>query len=264
MKRFAAFAPVVAFLTLSTFACADSISWDYTSSYLTKSPDGYYSQADWAPWSTGYMSGDTFTAFNHFGYPVTNLAVWSQATSYDDYGHAWKNTGSSPITLDLGYLSEIDLHVKAQLEAGQTGIMLGGTTRNTVIRWTAPTAGLYAVSAAFSKQDMWPLAPIDVSVSNGGTGLFASILDGYSGSAASNYTDGYDGPAGTRNATYAGTVQLAQNDVLMFRCAAHPGDTALNWVGTSFSIIAIPEPTSIVLLAAGMLGLLAYAWRKRR
>ena len=37
-----------------------------------------------------------------------------------------------------------------------------------------------------------------------------------------------------------------------------------NGQGGTFSIDAIPEPPSVTLLAIGVFGLLAYAWRKRR
>ena len=34
--------------------------------------------------------------------------------------------------------------------------------------------------------------------------------------------------------------------------------------GAGMSTVAIPEPSTVVLLISGFLGLLAYAWRKRK
>jgi len=35
-------------------------------------------------------------------------------------------------------------------------------------------------------------------------------------------------------------------------------------MGGSFTIPPIPEPSTLLLLASGLVGLLCYAWRKRR
>ena len=44
------------------------------------------------------------------------------------------------------------------------------------------------------------------------------------------------------------------------------GYGTLNGVGHAFALLnyPVPEPLTLVLLAAGLFGLLAYAWRKRR
>ncbi len=34
--------------------------------------------------------------------------------------------------------------------------------------------------------------------------------------------------------------------------------------GAGMTTVAVPEPSTLALLAAGLAGLLAYAWRKRR
>jgi len=261
VKRFVAFAAVVAFLAIGSLACADTTSWDYASNFLAPSPDGSYSEAGWSPWSTGYISGGSFHSHNYFAHPdFASVGVWSDNRQYDAYGHTWKNTSSSPVTQSLGPCF-------AQLDPGKAGVMTGNTSGNAAIQWTAPAEGWYAVSALFTGASNWvETAHItNVSVSKGSTSLFAGMVDGYIGSAAAGYTDGFDGDTGTRSASYSGTSYLAMGDVLAFEVANGHNPFNLCWVGTALSVTTTtPEPSSIVLVASALVGLLAYAWRKRK
>ena len=45
---------------------------------------------------------------------------------------------------------------------------------------------------------------------------------------------------------------------------SHVGLSPLGGLMSAASVTAVPEPGTFALLAAGLLGLLAYTWRKRR
>ena len=267
MRRFVALSAVVVLLSSATLAHATF--FNYTSSFLTESSAGTYSQSAWSPWSTGYLSTG-MTTLNTFGYysvPITNLPVWDKDGTYDTYGHAWKNVGSSAIQVDAGG-GNFD-----QVEAGQTCMMSGNGNLATAIRWTAPTAGNYAISASFSYQGsnaaQW--GPVDVYIRHGnenagitvGNTLFSGTIDKYIGSLANNYADA-SSYGTTSKLTYSGSVALAAGETVDF-IANEEWLGRLNWAGVTATVTSVvPEPTTGVLLVIGLIGLLCYAWRKRK
>ena len=60
-------------------------------------------------------------------------------------------------------------------------------------------------------------------------------------------------PGSINTATQAGTLGTGQRDILL------DGTSGLETLKTT-----IPEPSTLALLAAGLAGLLCYAWRKRK
>jgi len=58
---------------------------------------------------------------------------------------------------------------------------------------------------------------------------------------------------------YDGVINLGDLDLLM----ANFGQSVPSGSGSDSSIATVPEPGTFALLAAGLLGLLAYAWKKR-
>ena len=48
----------------------------------------------------------------------------------------------------------------------------------------------------------------------------------------------------------------------LFSDISHPSQIGYNLMGDTWASAIVPEPSSLVLLATGLLGLLAYAWRK--
>jgi probable HAF family extracellular repeat protein len=74
----------------------------------------------------------------------------------------------------------------------------------------------------------------------------------------SNYNQSVGMNWGTGDFTGSGTVDINDLTIVL----AHYGQTAGTAIGGSFS--AVPEPGALVLSLAGLVGLLTYAWRKRR
>ena len=154
MRRFVALSAVVVLLSSATLAHATF--FDFTSSFLTESSAGNYSQSAWSPWTHGYLTGSTLTTFGYYSVPIANLDVWDANGTYDTYGHVCKNVGSAAIT-QTG---------TNQWEAGQTCMMNGTGTDGTDIRWTAPAAGTYHLSGLFTNQKIaW--VPTSITILQG-------------------------------------------------------------------------------------------------
>ena len=62
------------------------------------------------------------------------------------------------------------------------------------------------------------------------------------------------------DANYDGVVNGLDRDLWF----SHVGLPSLGGLMPAASVTAAPEPTTLSLIAAGLLGLLAYGWRKRR
>jgi hypothetical protein len=59
----------------------------------------------------------------------------------------------------------------------------------------------------------------------------------------------------------SGNTNGAATDV---SAESYPAANTITWVGDTVNFVPVPEPSTIALLASGLFGLLAYAWRKRK
>jgi hypothetical protein len=91
---------------------------------------------------------------------------------------------------------------------------------------------------------------------------------------AASYTL-YDGTQPNTTSMTLSTSDIAYQTVLgtvsnvsSYQVDINPGSLNTRWIGTAYVDIGpappVPEPGTLVLVATGLLGLLAYAWRKRR
>lgn len=149
-------------------------------------------------------------------------------------------------------------------ETGKTYQMAGQNGSAVSTLWIAPAAGQYLVTATFTN----PLESgheSDVAVRVGGPALsegntvWTSTLSGFVGKSVNNFSDAF----GTNpSATYSNTLTLSAGENLDF--FVYGNRFNYNVVGLAVTITAIPEPATCLMLATGVLGLLAYAWRGRK
>jgi hypothetical protein len=111
------------------------------------------------------------------------------------------------------------------------------------VRWTAPTARVIDISATFTDIRDVPgdFATAYVRVNGGG---FQSL-----------------GLANSTDISWSNTgMEVLAGDTIDFLAVG----ATVTMLQATISQTVVPEPSSMVLLAASLLGLLAYAWRKRR
>jgi hypothetical protein len=241
MKRLETLAAIVILLAVATTARAD---WQYARDYLATQNDSSVA------WQRGYLmgaEGETFTCYNTHEVAVADTLVgWHDASvGWDSYGNAVKNISGSDYDAAWG----------TYYKAGQATVMSGTGGPWAAVRWTAPTAGYYNVSANWTNQR------------TGGTDVTVTMRNNLTLNWLPNSTATLTEFAGTDSSVAAG--KFSYNNTLYFAAGQNldfvveSNSTLPQVAGLDARITAVPEPTAIVLFVSGMIGLLCYAWRKR-
>jgi hypothetical protein len=124
------------------------------------------------------------------------------------------------------------------------------TTRAAVLAWKSPIAGL--VNASFSVTDRNPANGDGVRY-----WLYKGGADGSAWLEKGSVANGGDSGTIVHN-----SISVSTGDMLYLRVDPNSNYYS-DLTGVTFSVSSVPEPGTLVLLGAGLAGLLCYAWRKR-
>jgi hypothetical protein len=250
---------VVFVLGLTGVVSADTTSWNYADQFSTTSNSG-------GPglWVSGYSDGTTLTPYATFGTAYEGAVAYWIGSQWESQGLITKNVTASPL----------DSTDEIYWEPGQAILRAGWSTGSkSVARWTAPADGTYYIYGHFTDQVFGGATQAmksSIQVQAAGSTVFqADNLWGFYGRAANNYSDRT--PNSNPEATYysATPISLTAGQNVDF---IHYGTDTLGTNQHNFGMdlristspISIPEPVSGIMISIGILGLLAYAWRRRR
>jgi hypothetical protein len=190
-------------------------------------------------------------AYGHAGTPGASFTAYSLAAASNLDGF---HVGLQGWSFEAATTPMLGINVSGSLiDDGNvslpTGVVLlhgqGTGPAASEVRWTAPEAGTYEVTAVFTGHQRNMLA--NVAVFDGSSSLYSSNLAGLG--ATASFTGVLDVLAG-------GTLTFAVN-----RDGPDPGGFAGNWTGLELTIAAVPEPGTGAMLLAGLAA--AAALRRR-
>ena len=219
----------------ATVAQAATITYDAATDFsITVNPNGV--------WSYGTRDASTASSFSKFnsgetmGAPAAGVYRWDNDGASDP-SICYNPTATNYTITEWGGWN---------CDAGELILNPSGATR-TGVRWTAPTDGQYAVSAAFAPSQEVNGAPNAYVYSGGASGDATLWQSTGTVTSAQSYS--------------SGAIALNAGDTIDFVI-----DSAVGAKTTSLSaqVTAVPEPSAIALLTLGLGGILAYAWRKQR
>jgi len=230
---------ILSFLGVGEKAQAAPILFDVAADFsATSNPNGAWRYG----WSTTTGSGfnlDTTQAV------VSSLNVWEGIPGSDGFGNPSIsfNPTVNPIVLS-GTSWEPDRVVFHPGRAGQ----------NAVIRWTAVAAGMIDIDVSFQGRDSVTGATTDVHVLHNISPLFSGLVTGF-------------GPGS--GPTFSDTLPVLPGDTIDFTVGWGVNETPLSDstqldARIEFTAAAVPEPTSVALLAVGSMGLIVLPWLRRR
>lgn len=213
-------------------ANADNIVADFSAS---NNPNGH--------WSYGYTPtlGGTFTPFTVSGLGCGGtIDVWTTSSGYPVVDH--NNSGTTQTCSGTVSVPTNVLGMHPDNSGGEA-----------VVRWTAPNSGTYSIQGLFEGLDFAYPTSTDVHI----------LLD--------SSTSLFSGSIGSFNIPLNFSVSQALNagDTIDF-IVGFGSDG--NYIGDSTGLAgtitgqsaAVPEPSTLALLATGVLGLLSGAHRRRQ
>lgn len=243
MKRLETLAAIAVLLALATTACAD---WQYARDFSANQNDSSVA------WQRGYLTGPegTFCLYDAHEVAVADTLVgWHDAAiGWDPYGNAIKNISNSDYDAPWGIY----------YPAGQATVTSGASLVWNAVRWIAPTAGYYNVLANWTNQKT---NGMDVTVGMRNTTNSLEFLP--NSTATLTEFVGANASVAAGKFSYSNTLYFDAGQPLDF-VVESTAYWASQTAGLDARITAVPEPTTITLFVAGVIGLLCYAWRKRR
>jgi len=158
-----------------------------------------------------------------YGYSATNslapdqfqLDKYSDVASPIGFWHPAASSGPGP-----GYYPYIAYNTTKQSQAwpspngwvvrgGEVAMEASNSGQYSLVRFVAPVAGTYKISAQFAGVHVW--STTDVHVLHNGTSLFDADIDGYGGDPAFRKVQG-----ASPTAAYSGQIEMKANDTVTF------------------------------------------------
>jgi hypothetical protein len=158
-----------------------------------------------------------------YGYSATNslapdqfqLDKYSDGASPIGFWHPAASSGPGP-----GYYPYIAYNTRKQSQAwpspngwvvrgGEVAMEASNSGQYSLVRFVAPVAGTYKISAQFAGVHVW--STTDVHVLHNGTSLFDADIDGYGGDPAFRKVQG-----ASPTAAYSGQIEMKANDTVTF------------------------------------------------
>jgi hypothetical protein len=244
------FAQAVVFgavVALVAAAAQADVTWDAYNGFIS-GPNAQSASNTWQYLSVeggGFNSG--YTLLDRWGDNGNGVAIngWTNTQSYD----TWHN---QMIVKDT---ANGELRVHPYFDTSNPSAPNLATT----IAWRSPITGLVDVSFSQTLR------------SSGGEGALYDGVDYWlykSGAADAEYlehgTVAAAGPGSTSGVITRTGISMVAGDMLYLQVDPRG---AYNWdmTGVSMSVTsAVPEPSTIILVGTGVVGLLCYAWRKRK
>jgi hypothetical protein len=223
-------AAFIAVLGLGVAAAQAGAGWDLSTDFSTSSnPNGVWSYglgSGHVGWSYLPVFEDWTTARGAPG-----LGAWERGVGAFDPGVIYNTTGSPVAAFGFTWgPHEVSLDTYGANESP-----VGWP----IVRFTAPADGLYDWSTTWH------------NLAGGGNGT-----DIWCYSEPLFWV--HLGPATSGTFAYSALSLLAGQTV----CIAAAGNGTVT--GVDMTVTAVPEPGTLVLLASGLIGLVAYGWRKRK
>jgi hypothetical protein len=241
-------------LAMCVVLCAAAASaetvWDAVNDF------GVGAQPENGVWRYGYGVGATgFGGYFDLSFGTDTEGGWtrSQGGSPDYSPYMWCNKTGTGGTYPAYSLN---------LSSGE-----GGDDYHTFVRWIAPADGTYKIDSCYQMMaaaggGYWS-GEMDVSTVVNGSVIYADFVSGYDYYSLHpewGWPTYSPGPK-----TYSATYYLTAGSTVDFVAG-------IGWVdaGSDFAniagcrVTAVPEPATLALFGSGLVGLLAFAWRKRK